>query len=302
MSIALGGHHVDNPDDPVWTVPPALVDERVAESLDKPRREDLQVWAFLFALATGGHPPAHPVSVESGDDPPDKVIRCPSGTWGCELTELTVESLRADLAPVRGFGRRLKEALDADVSQYGHLRGRQVGAMFMPASMGEAGRPNEDDFNMLTAALREDKGYAGEGADYSQGLPSQLPDRGFYGQVGQFVVVVNAGGRPDAITVSAGISGSIARSQAVELLRDRVATKDSPGNDILLITCGLPDGKGYTCPLDGWLFQALLGELERGVELLDAAPRHLRGIALHDWRSGAWTQVFGRHGDTPWSS
>ena len=274
----------------------------MAAALDKERREDLQIWAFLFALATGGYPPAHPVSVESGGNPPDKVIRSPSGTWGCELTELTVESLRADLAPVRSLGRRLQEALAADVSQYDHLRGRLVLAMFMPTSMGEAGRPSEEDFTLLTAALAEDKGCMGQGVDFSQGLPAQLPDRGAYGQIGQFHVAVNLGGQPDSITVSAGITGTVTRSQAVELLRRRVTAKDIPGNDTLLITCGLPDGKGYSCSLDGWLFHALAEEVERGVELLDVAPSHLRGIALHHWQSGAWVQILGSEGEAPWCS
>ena len=301
--MAVGGFSPDRPEDPIWFVGATPVDERVAETLDRPRREDLQIWSFLSSLSTSGNPPAHPVVVEPGGDPPDRVVRSPSGEWGCELTELTVEGLRAELAPVRQFGRKLKEALDADGSRYGHLHGRQIGIAFMPPA-GSESRPADADLIQVEEALRDDKGCVGEGMQFSAPptFPAQLPENGVYGQIGDFVVLVHAGGAPGVITVAANISGSIARSDALTLLRSRVADKDLGGTDVLLITCGLPDGSGYVCPLDSFLFQHLWEEANQGRQLLDVPPKHLRGVALHNWRTGAWIHVFGGQGDAPWNS
>jgi hypothetical protein len=279
--MAAGGFSPDRPEDPIWFVGATPVDERVAVKLDRPRREDIQIWSFLYSLSTSGNPPAHPVVVEPGDDPPDRVVRSPSGNWGCELTELTVEMLRAELAPVRQFGRKLKEALDADGSRYGHLRGRQIGIAFMPPA-GTESRPGDADLIKVEEALREDKGCVGEGMQFSAPptFPARLPDSGMYGQIGDFVVLVHAGGPPDSITVAGSMSASIACSDALALLRSRVADKDLGGTDVLLITCGLPDGSGYVCPLDSWLFQHLSEEANHGRQLLDVPPKHLRGVAL----------------------
>lgn len=61
-----------------------------------------------------------------------------------------------------------------------------------------------------------------------------------------------------------------------------VAQKDRQGNDILLLTTGLPDSSGYICPLDQWLFAMLRDHgLARAL-----VPQHIRFAVVHDWASG----------------
>jgi hypothetical protein len=300
--MAAGGFRPDCPDDPIWFVGATTVDERVVERLDQTGRENLQIASFLSSLFDSKNSPTPPIVVETGANPPDKVVRSPSGVWGCELTELTVQDLRAELAPVRRFGRGLQEALEADGSLYGHLRGRQIGVAYMPPP-GSGSRPTDVDLTNLLEALIEDKGCVGDGMQFSAppAFPNQLPANGFYGQFGDFDVLVHAGGPPGSIAVAANMSPSIARSDALALLRSRVADKDLAGTDVLFISCGLPDGNGYVCPLDSYLFQHLSEETKQGRQLLDVDPDHLRGVALHDWRTGAWVHVFGEPGMAPWN-
>ena len=99
MTIAIGGFDPAEPDDPTWFVAAPIVDRRVTTApLDRNCREDLQIWSFLCSLAVGGNFLSHPLAIRAGDNPPDRVIKDSSGWWGCELTELTVENLRRELA------------------------------------------------------------------------------------------------------------------------------------------------------------------------------------------------------------
>ena len=57
--------------------------------------------------------------------------------------------------------------------------------------------------------------------------------------------------------------------------------KDYPPNELLLVTCGLPNARGYVCALDSFIWKILGGELKVGrVEL---NTKRLHGFALHLW-------------------
>jgi hypothetical protein len=101
----------DDPDDPMWIVPPSPVDVPVvAGPVKQSRKEDLQVLAFLTTVAaTTGT--LDPIGVLPGGNPPDRMLRIGGREWGLELTELTTEDVRRDLSVARGVGRELSSEL-----------------------------------------------------------------------------------------------------------------------------------------------------------------------------------------------
>lgn len=141
----------------------------------------------------------------------------------------------------------------------------------------------------------------GEGVDVSSGIPDQLPQNGLYGSVGPLVVMVYEGGADsDGITVSASAQATVRRSEARLWLEERMAAKDIVENSVLLITCGLPDSAGFVCPLDRFIFQSIR-EAQAGADLVSKKPRHLQAVALHDFPTGEWLEVYRAVGaDAPW--
>jgi hypothetical protein len=297
MQIALGGHDLSDPGDPFWLVPP-LADVQRFSALDQSRLEDLQVFAFLAAVAASGG--LHPLDVTTPlSDPPDRVVRRGDREWAVELTELTVEDLRADLGRARAFGRSLQEGLEAS-GEHEHLRGRLVNVAPVAAEL-----PSDPATSLpaVVAALKEDKGSISDiPIDPSQGLPEQLPDVGFYGDVGAFNIHLNAGpGIVGRILVSASTQAQIRRSEALESFQQRVASKDRPENEILVVTCGLPDKRGYMCAVDEWIFR-LLREIAGDVGLPLDAPQYLTAVALHSFSTGEWFEAYrANDAEAPWS-
>jgi hypothetical protein len=49
----------------------------------------------------------------------------------------------------------------------------------------------------------------------------------------------------------------VRQTEARQLIAARVARKDKAGNDIVVVTCGLPDKSGYVCGADPWIFETL---------------------------------------------
>ena len=47
------------------------------------------------------------------------------------------------------------------------------------------------------------------------------------------------------------------RAEILAALTKRIAAKDNPPNDLLLISCGLPDRAGYVCGLDRFMFKLI---------------------------------------------
>src|SRR5690348_15315470 len=124
MDIALGGHSEEDPEDPFWLIPPVVDLPRYPGPLSQQRLEDLQLFGFLAAVASAGG--EHPLEVRvPPSDPPDRVLIGRERMWAVELTELTLADVRAELGPMRGFGRTLQVALEAS-GEHEHLRGRIV--------------------------------------------------------------------------------------------------------------------------------------------------------------------------------
>lgn len=299
------GHFDGEPDDPFVMVGGPF-DQRILDppvARDKQRREDLQSWGCLQSLAARGAL-THPVASRQGDDPPDRHWQGPEGEWGVELTQLTVEELRGDLARIRQLGRMLLSVLDSDGAAYEHLHGRMVQVTWLPEP-GAVPTPGRVDLaavvEALSSALREDRGYVGEGVEISagSGFPAEMPPNGFYGRVlDEYLLQVNrVADESAAASVVATTNGTIRLSEARAGLQRVLAAKDDPRNEIVVITTGMVDQQGYVCPLDFWLFNLLI---EKGVGELPA-PTHLHAVLLHDYATGRVVSIYERTGAAlPW--
>lgn len=299
MDVALFGHAENDPGDPRTIVPPSLADAHLIDGpISKHRREDLQVWSWLTALALRDDL-EHPVSVAAGADPPDRLLTVGHHTHRLELTELTLQTLRSRLSRVRRVGRGLQEVLN--LGGYEHLHGRFVS--LQDVSPTESGDVSDADaiVEQMASRLREDKGFVGEGLeghDYSIGMPEQIPNRGMYGEVDNVVIQANLSTPGSVVEVQASAQCDFSLSEARSLLWSRVLAKDQATNGVLLLTTGLVDSSGYVCPIDQWLFHCLQ---QHGVGVPPTDLQHLDAIALHHFGSSDWLVVYRRQeASTPW--
>jgi hypothetical protein len=160
----------------------AVVDRPfVAGTVDKYRREDLQLLSALHALAKSGAG-RHPLGVTTGDRP-DRYLVNGSRVRGTELTQLTLDHVvREDLAHQRLFARRLAQRMQSRPLNYRHLQGR---AVTLSKHFGErVPRDNAPLLSEIARALQEDRGYFAQGHDMSRGHARQLGDRGSTARMG----------------------------------------------------------------------------------------------------------------------
>jgi hypothetical protein len=295
VDIGIHGTEPDREDDPLYVIPPKPLDvPALAGPLNKDRREDLQILSFALAISLtvdGGHP----IEIRPGGDPPDRFIRVNGRAQSVELTELTVFDVRREFAQARKLGRDLRERLRTVASRYTHLVGRLVVISVLP------GEPLPGDTKILLdnicVLLEKDQGCVGDGVDLTKGLPDPWPnDRGFYGQSGPVHVQVYRDGLPNEIFVSGAHQANIRLSQAIHVLESRVRAKDTPPNEILVMSCGLPDDRGYRCGPDSFIFEFISKHRDR----LQLSPQHLKSIFLHHWGTSAWLQLYRSEESPPW--
>lgn len=241
--------------------------------ITKERLEDLQLWSALKALAVRGNA-LHPLTAKPGGDPPDRLISCGDRTWGAELTELTIEDVRGDLARVRMFGRQFQQRLRGQ-PKFAHLRGRVV--MLNKRHEEPLPRDVSELVGELETALAEDRGVFAE-SDVTSG---EL--KGCYDACGPFMVLVNAAGEDGEIQVTAATHSEVMREDALQAFERRVMEKDRSGNDLVIVTCGLPDKQGYVCPYDHAIYLTLCDVIAEGGKLLSRIPTHIRGGLVHLW-------------------
>jgi len=293
--IGLQGVEPGREDDPLWLILPSPLDGTVLDGpLPKDRREDLQILGFSLAVsltADGGHP----LDIRPGGDPPDRIVRVKNGRpHSMELTELTASDVRHELAVVRQLGRDLHERLASESSRRTHLLGRRVVIAALPPE--PLPRDTRLLLDKLVELLDQDRGCVGDGMDVSKGLPERLPDRGMYGHFGPVFVSVYADGAPGDILVSAGCQAEIRLREALQALEARVGAKDTPASEVLLMSCGMPDERGYQCPLDLFMFQFIAENRSR----LSLSPRHLKGVFLHLWGTNRWLQLYRSQDPIQW--
>jgi hypothetical protein len=121
-------------------------------------------------------------------------------------------------------------------------------------------------------------------------------------EVGSFVIHVNGPpGVPAQFLVAASTLAQVYRSEALAALAARINAKDRRENDLVLVTCGLADKRGYVCGVDESIFQILLEVTTPGVLRIPYEPRHLQGVAVHSVASGTWLEAYRRPGSSvPW--
>jgi hypothetical protein len=286
-AMAVHFQPVDPANEAMW-MGTGLIDEpAVPAPLTQRAAEELQIDSFLAAI---GRPRGPGVEARPGADPPDRVVTIGGRSWSLELTALTIDETRGDLARARQVGRRLHAALQAD-SLHAHLIGRKV-LLALPSD-GRASLPRSlaPTVKKLAGLLTEDRGCVGDGVDFSAGPPAHWPnDRGFYGEHGPFNVQVNGDGTPGAIEVVSTAQLQVSRSQARAILARRMNDKDRAENEILVMSCCLPDKHGHVCRLESFMFDFLKADPGR----LDLAtePKHLQGVALHVWDTEDWIEIW----------
>jgi hypothetical protein len=298
--IGLTGYDEDRPDDPMTIVSGALLDQPLLQGpIAQQRREDLQLLNFLQGVTAAGA--THPIEIQRGDEPPDRYLTMDQRRWAVELTEFTLEDLRADLAQFRSLGRKLELALE-NSAEHNHLRGRVVQLQLFPAAGHKVPKGTHDLEVELKNALAVDRGFFGEGVDLSGGAPAQIPvDRGNYGQIGSASVLIGEHGAAGKILVSASVQTEIYESSVMEALGERIDRKDHHPNEILVVSTGLPDDRGYTCPVEAFMFQAILDAKINGRLESLRAPKNLVGVVLHSFSDARRIEIF-RNGDEeiPW--
>ncbi len=255
-------------------------------TLSKNRREDIQILSFLSTLALT-HENYLSVGLARGEDPPDCVITANGIPYGVELTELTAGDSRREIAEARRLGRDMQARIDHDTTEFMHLKGRTIMLNIVPPrafSLAERSAALEK----ISIALKADLGCVGDGVDLSHGFPSEWTSRaGFYGSHHGVIVLVYAGGGDEKPMVKSMCQAEVRLSDCLQTLEARVNAKDRPGNDVLLLTCGLPDERGYVCPVDSCMFQFI----QENSSSLQFRPAYLKSIVLHQWNTPEWFEL-----------
>jgi len=300
--VSVGGHEVGREDDPLCIVPAQPVDAPAVQGpFSGARREDAQLWSFLGVLSCAGLA-NNPLTVhlpEAGD-PPDRILASPTVTWNLELTQISLGDVLKNVAVVRQLGRAVEKQIKEEWADYAHLRGRR--ATLSVLDLAKLPRRTAPLVAEICDALREDRGYVGEGLDLSNGLPDQIPGdaRGFYGNHGPVIVQVDQiPEAPEAFLAVSSTQAQFHRSEAMAALQRAVSEKDDVRNNVVLVTCGLPDSHGFLCPMDFFLFEEVAQTIASGYKV--QPPQHLHGVVLHHWPTGRLTEVWERE-DTmlPW--
>jgi hypothetical protein len=300
MHFALEGSESGDEDNPFMVITSVLDRPYMQGPVKKERREDLQLSSAIHAIALVGMG-RHPLGVRIGEDPPDRYLVHGGRVWGTELTELTVEDVRRDLGILRQFGRELERRILDRMSDFSHLHGRMVTLGKLPGtSLPKDPKIAEQLFSDLEVVLSEDRGFFGEDMQApSDTGPNHLGSRGLYGHHGPFDVIVN-GGSGGVVYVSATQEIRIDRSEAIAALARSIAVKgDESKNEILIITCGMPNPQGYVCEADQALFHMIREARLAGVPIIPEKPTHIKGILLHLWNTRFFCH-FSLSDDVPW--
>jgi hypothetical protein len=297
MIIGIQGTEPGREDDPISIIAPSPLDAPVlGGQLTKAHREDLQILSFAFAVSLTTDS-GHPIDIRQGGDPPDRVVYVNGRAQFLELTELTMFDVRQELAQARHLGRALAERLKSDASRFSYLVGRRVALAVLPNE--PLPRDTGPLLDALCGLLKEDRGCVGDGVDVTKGLPERWPmDRGLYGQSGPVHVSVYPNGFLDEIFVSAECQTEIRLSETIGALELRVRAKDTQASEILVITCGMPDERGYVCAPDTSIFQFIAENRDR----LRLSPKHLKGVYLHLWGTPTWLQLYRADNSVLWPS
>jgi hypothetical protein len=105
--------------------------------------------------------------------------------------------------------------------------------------------------------------------------------QGMYGRHGPLEVTVQAVRGIAGFAVHMAYDFPVRRSEALAAFAERIAAKDEPGNDVVVVTCGVPDENGWASATDHALFLHLLTTYRSGAYILPKKPTHIRGLLIH---------------------
>lgn len=285
-SVGLGG--TDEADVPFLLVPAhiALDAPALPSPVTKHQLEFIQASSYALALAMT-MPDASPTAISRGDEPPDFFFQTAFARIAVEVTHLTIQQTRHELHLARQLGQAVKQHFCTREHSVPHLVGRQISLTVL--DIAQIPRQLGDLVDQITSGLvSEDRGYIGEGIDLSHGLPERWNDRGFYGDLGPVHVLVHANKVSEETRVTYGCQCLVTLDEVVAVLRDQIARKDRPQNEILLISVGAPDMNGNICPVDQFLFNFLREHVER----VSIEPKHLTVVDLHLWGTADIIRLF----------
>jgi len=293
-------------DDPIWLSPasPFYV-SMFPSGLTKEEVENIQIldWVTFMKRTLRLDKEA---DVLYGEDPPDRILKFTEGTVGVELRQLTLEHVRRELAPLRDIGLKIQRSLSSQPDDYKHLLGKLVQLSTL--------EPKDLNVKELQSAipeilelLKQDVGFVGEGFKFNSdgSFPKVFPEsrRGFYGKIKSFVIQAYPDGISGSFQVSCSIQTQIRQSEALQAIKKAITDKDIAGNDVVLITCGLPDEKGYVCPLDNWLYQHLTENravIKEWIEFNE--PTFIKNIIVRLWHTNGCMDLYRKKGIIiPWS-
>lgn len=300
--IGIKAIEEQNANDPIWIVPSSpLYISLYPNGLTKSQAEDLQILDWL-SFIRGIAAIYSPVCIDVGGDPPDRLLTTPLGKLGVELRQLTLPRVRQELAPLRDYGQRLQARLQDEQNNFQHLVGKRLHITLIEANHTQNLDSNTQD---LLKILVNDVGVVGEDVVINDdaGFPNQWPKthRGFYGKIGQFMAQVYADGIPGDLLVSCAAQTQVRFSEAVNALSQAISEKDISGNDVILITCGLPDVRGFQCPLDQWLYNHI--ECNRSQITSTIQPKNVKSVILRLWNSHKVMELYRHQGLTmPWKT
>jgi hypothetical protein len=299
MTFGLGGTNEDG--NRVWTVAPApgrtqVVDPDKAQ--DKVFREELQFLGFLrIAQLTGATGTLK--SSELGGDPPDLIVDIVGGQpLAVELTTLSVTDLsRQRASEIQRIASDLSARLAAEPKKYRHLRGLLVS---LAEHQTDENRPKKRDktqraalINELAARLAVDFGVAFEfEVDASGHVPAEEAQRGIQ-HVDEYAITIRRAQAGIMSDVQADIQSAVDAAEVRERLLSAIDMKDRPENDVLLISVGLFDPKGYVQTADSFVYRTIGQIVADGLAF---TPEHLDQVIVHWWGSGEMLVIYQRPG------
>jgi hypothetical protein len=287
--FALGGTTADGRES--WSLPAMPIESRVMAVGPSQRViEDMQFLGMVQAAQRRGLMGPIDSYARPDQDPPDLIVRTGENTFAVELTTISVTDVsRQRFQEVQRFSQDLMDRVRADLDTYAHLRGRTIFLGEMASDDNRPPRRNSAAYDALMTelctALADDFGTVEpysvpDGESPPKTMPLG-PGRKF---IGPFVMEVNRTGSDDAPpTVTANAQYEIYRGDLEARFRERVAAKDRPENDVLVITTGLVNSRGFVVTADVMIYEFLVQLQSEGLTL---QPQHLDQVILHDWGTG----------------
>ena len=213
--------------------------------------------------------------VQEGPDPPDLISRKGDTARGVEITRL--------LSPQRAKAAQEFESLRAGLLRHYPRRFAALRGHIAYVSVSAQGWIPEAD--AVSEVLAD---FVPFPARFEGPMPEQLPSDFPIGRGEGFIVTAAAfQSRPDSVfydamgfEIALSHPSILVEDEAWDIVAQRVARKDKPGVDDLVIAAGAPTDGGFAFPSD-----SVLGSLALAAARTRALPQtnHIARVLLHLW-------------------